>query len=350
MTTWQGCYDGNWNDMIVPESFAHPAKYARNLIERIYLYLIHERHLRAGDVVVDPFGGIGTGGIIGAYHGIQWLGCELEPKFVALGKCNFKLHSAKWKYMGVPMPKIVRGDSRKLRKSLGKALADCVVSSPPYAEAIQSKDNGGLMGGTFRLGRGAMAENSDGYGSSPGQLGAMPSGNVDAVVSSQPYEEGLGHGGTKELPILIEKKLHSGLANNGYGGGPGNISNLVGETFWTAARLIVLECEAILRPGGVAVWVCKDFVRKGKRVPFSDDWQRLCEACGFVMVERIQASLVKEDSHPSLFGGMDTKLTERKSFFRRMAEKKGSPRIDHEDVIVMRKASGGMVGSIEDAI
>lgn len=29
--------------------------------------------------------------------------------------------------------------------------------------------------------------------------------------------------------------------------------------------------------------------------------------------------------------------TERKSFFRRLAEKKGSPRIDHETVLVMRK-------------
>jgi hypothetical protein len=31
------------------------------------------------------------------------------------------------------------------------------------------------------------------------------------------------------------------------------------------------------------------------------------------------------------------RLKERKSFFRRLAEKKGSPRIDHEDVIIMRK-------------
>ncbi len=129
-----------------------------------------------------------------------------------------------------------------------------------------------------------------------------------------------------------------------YGSTKGQVGAMEGETFWSAARLIVQECFAILREGGIAVWVCKDFIRKGKRVPFSDDWQRLCEACGFVLVERIQASLVKEDSHPSLFGGNDVKITERKSFFRRLAEKKGSPRIDHEDVIVMRKA-GGMGGA-----
>ena len=38
-----------------------------------------------------------------------------------------------------------------------------------------------------------------------------------------------------------------------------------------------------------------------------------------------------------IFGGARARLKERKSFFRRLAEKKGSPRIDHEDIIIMRK-------------
>jgi hypothetical protein len=33
------------------------------------------------------------------------------------------------------------------------------------------------------------------------------------------------------------------------------------------------------------------------------------------------------------------KTTSRKSFFRRLAEAKGSPAIDHEDVIIVRKPS-----------
>ena len=46
------------------------------------------------------------------------------------------------------------------------------------------------------------------------------------------------------------------------------------------------------------------------------------------------------DDHGSqldIFGGATPRRTERKSFFRRLAEKKGSPRIDWEDVIIMRK-------------
>jgi hypothetical protein len=36
-------------------------------------------------------------------------------------------------------------------------------------------------------------------------------------------------------------------------------------------------------------------------------------------------------------GGHDRLVKERKSFFRRLSEKKGSPRIDWEDVICLEK-------------
>ena len=162
----------------------------------------------------------------------------------------------------------------------------------------------------------------------------MPAGSVDAVVSSPPYE-----GSLESKDVVFQKAARPGRTNqcSDYGDTEGNIGNQTGETFWTAARDIVAECQAILKPGGLAVWVCKDFVRKGERVPFSDDWQRLCESCGFELVERIQASLVKRDEHPGLFGEDVVKTKERKSFFRRLAEKNGSPPIDHEDVVVMRR-------------
>ena len=123
-----------------------------------------------------------------------------------------------------------------------------------------------------------------------------------------------------------------------YGSDPANIGNDTGDTFWAAARAIVEQTYAVLRPGGYAAWVCKDFVRKGQRVPFSDQWQQLCAAVGFVPVERIAAMLVDDHGDQlDIFGGVTARRKEHKSFFRRLAEKKGSPRIDHEDVIIMRK-------------
>ncbi|HEU4344036.1 MAG TPA: hypothetical protein VFU31_20975 [Candidatus Binatia bacterium] len=50
--------------------------------------------------------------------------------------------------------------------------------------------------------------------------------------------------------------------------------------------------------------------------------------------------LTSEKRHTDLFEGETVKKTERKSFFRRLAEKKGSPRIDFEEVIIARKIHG----------
>ena len=74
---WDGCYDGGWRDWIVPEAFAHPAKAARPLLERIFAELREAGDLPAGGLVVDPFGGIGTTGIVGAMRGARVVCCEL---------------------------------------------------------------------------------------------------------------------------------------------------------------------------------------------------------------------------------------------------------------------------------
>ena len=83
MTDWQGCYDGNWNDLIVPGAFAHPAKFARGLAERIVQHGLDRGWFAPGDLIADPFGGVGLGGLIAAYRGLRWVGVELEQRFAA---------------------------------------------------------------------------------------------------------------------------------------------------------------------------------------------------------------------------------------------------------------------------
>jgi len=360
-TIWQGCYDDSWKGEIVDEAFAHPAKMARGLVRRIFDHL----DLPRGSVVVDLFGGVGTTGIEAASRGLRFFGVELEEKFVTLARQNFALHRRTWEGFGDPQPVILQGDSRELRKVIKGYIrgVDCVVGSPPFQGAHSGTVDKTSMvppndGGAF-----AAAIENDAYGKTPGQLGNMPAGNVDAVVGSPPWEAGadgvIKKRKFKDPAAFAAKMSHADvLQANRHGNTPksrlaqmerdeqkiygdteGNIGNQTGQTFWTAARDIVRECHAILKPGVLAVWVCKDFIRKGARVPFSDDWRRLCESEGFDLVEWIHASLVKTESHPDLFGGDDiVKTTERKSFFRRLAEKKGSPAIDHEDVLILRKA------------
>ncbi len=295
MTIWDGCYNDSWRDEITPESFAHPAKMARGLVRRIF----DELALPRGAVVVDPFGGVGTTGIEASSRGLQFFGCELEEKFYQLALDNFAKHRRTWEAFKDPLPVMVHGDSRQLRANLSGVMADVVVGSPPFCDNLQqtnkAQGRGTYTGTDLSVPMNRVKNDYSDYGQTEGQLGNLPSGSVDAISQSET------------------------------------------STFWSAANEIVRECHAILRPGGLAVWVCKDFVRKGARVPFSDDWRRLCVSNGFELVQWVQSSLVAHDRHPSLFGGEETKTVSRKSFFRRIAERKGSPEINEEDVLIMRK-------------
>ena len=104
-------------------------------------------------------------------------------------------------------------------------------------------------------------------------------------------------------------------------------------------------CDACRKPirgsglsmPGVAGFILKDYVKAGARVPFCDNWVKLCEAVGFRVIQRIRCHLVKTESNPGLFGEV-TKKTERKSFFRRLYEKRpGAVCIDWEEVVFVQK-------------
>jgi hypothetical protein len=360
-TVWDGCYDGRWENLVVPESMAHPAKYSRKLIARIYQHLLATGRLAPGGVVVDCFGGVALGALDAMAAGLHWHGVELEERFHTVGLRNIALWERWLGWDRLPGPKgsarLACGDSRALCSLLSPLLCECVVSSPPYAETAPEKNSNGVDrrkqfesyrkaggGSSFEAFCAVQERHSQGYGHTEGQLGGMKPGSVaDAVIGSPPFEGSLANGKlSEEMKAEMRSRGHKPSASGesaAYGDTAGNLGNAQGETFWGAAKQIVAQSFAILKPGGCAVWVCKDFIRAKARVPFSQDWARLCQACGFRMVEWVKASLVKRVEEDSLFGGKEVKTTERASFFRRLATKKGSPRIDEEDVLVMTKDS-----------
>jgi hypothetical protein len=218
---------------------------------------------------------------------------------------------------------------------------DAIISSPPYAETLQGSGGARLQESeTFKISRSQPRGN--GYGGSEGNLGNLKPGDVDAIVSSPPFENcdqrGADHssrGGY--FKRSTGKAFGQGKSMTGYPNSEGQLGQDKGPTFWEAAKEIVQQCHQILKPGGHAIWVTKRFVRGGKVVEFSQDWAKLCESVGFETVCWHKAMLVKETCHDSLFGGKIVEVKARKSFFRRLAEAKGSPAIDWEDVICMRK-------------
>jgi hypothetical protein len=405
VTQWHGCYSDSWQGVITPDAFAHPAKYARGLIRRIYQHMLDSGYVARGDSIIDPFGGVGLGGLDAMTFGLHWTGCELEPRFVELGNRNIDKWQRDLAMLNGTLgtARLIQGDSRRLLEVVGMGMGAAVssppfgeaqtydtpivysngdriqdrayspetqgttpgnlaalraddagftaaVSSPPYADAVNGTGEGpgARHDPIHHNGDNAFKASSDnGYGSTPGNVGNMRDGGFEGVVSSPPFMENAHPkqelGGKnlqiRDNPRTPGEKLY--FTEYVTPDSPGQLGTESPDTFWTAARAIVEQTYAALRPGGYAAWVCKDFVRKGQRVPFSDQWQALCAAVGFVPVERIYAMLVDDHGDQlDIFGGSHTRRIERKSFFRRLAEKKGSPRIDHEDVIIMRKPLG----------
>lgn len=231
-----------------------------------------------------------------------------------------------------------------------------VVGSPPFVNSDLKAGGGSAAAGKPSRADGTAGGRAKGdyyHGESAQNLGNMAAGEIAAVVGSPPFENSLDRGVVdkkdrvslaREMGISNAEHISPidmeriGKRNQEYGSTDGQIGVQSGETFWAAAADIVAQCYEILKPGGVAIWVTKDFVRKGKRVPFGDQWQALCESRGFVLACRHRAMLVEHyGEQDDLFGEAKQLQTSRKSFFRRLAENKGSPAIDWEDVICVRK-------------
>jgi hypothetical protein len=188
IAVWNGCYDDSWKGLISDESFAHPAKFSRGLIRRIYEYLRDEIGLPRWSVVVDPFGGVANGAVDAMDMGYVWAGCELEEKFWRLGEANIE----RWKRCHPEgQATIVCGDSRRLCELLGPVLrerASCVISSPPFEQGIPHQD----ANFTTRLDGSRIAGAGLTYGRTPGQLGSLPPGDLAAaLVSSPPFQGSL---------------------------------------------------------------------------------------------------------------------------------------------------------------
>jgi hypothetical protein len=242
-----------------------------------------------------------------------------------------------------------------------RGLAEALVSSPPYANVDPAKSGKGVDlrknyetyrasggGSSFEAYCRTQAKHSQGYGASEGQLGAMKSNDergmmndesrgFEGVVTSPPFENQLPSHDNFIPPHDSKFRLKTSY-KTGYGSNTGQLGTEQGQTFWSAARLIVSESYHLLKPGSYSAWVCKKFVRDGAIVDFPGQWQQLCEACGFEYIETIRAMLVSPEAQQGdLDGGNKTIQKQKKSFFRRLAEKNGSPRIDYEEIVIMRK-------------
>lgn len=299
VSIWRDLYTKQWADLITPEAQEHPAKYARLLIKKIYHHAFEEGWVAKGDYILDPFAGVGLGALDAMARGLYWRGYEIEEPWFKAGADNIRMWNLRFGNMtnqwGNAM--IIHGASQDITSKPSATGYQLAIGSPPF---LQTRGGGKTLGGKdekFMRRHGAGNRGVAAYGATPGQLHNLPIGTIRGAKF-------------KDEP----------------------------ETYWDAALKIVTRVYNALEPGGHAMWVVKDYVENAKRRPFTRDWRKICEKAGFRTVCMHKASVIKHvatsfDENMK----MTTTISERKSSFRRMAEKNGAPRIDEELVVCMVK-------------
>jgi hypothetical protein len=232
------------------------------------------------------------------------------------------------------------------------------VSSPPYT---CSTSGGGIAekGHYDDAKLGERCYQGSTIGEAPAQIGNLrdPSGDIDAVLSSRtctaplpgaplaavgidaaltspPFEDVMPMRPgfeTSGMRVSRPENLHS--PDGQYGEAPGQIGRERGETYCTAMLQVYRGMWTVLRPSAVVALVTKNPVKDRALRRLDLDTIRLMDSVGFALLERKYAMLA-EEKFP-LFPGLAKR--ERKSFFKRLYEKNGGIRVDHEDVLFFRR-------------
>ena len=184
---------GKYKEIMPEEAIAHPAKFNTNLVE----FLI-KKFTEEGETVLDPMAGTGVLGVVAALHGRNAIQVELESKFFDwMEKARKNVEKLPTL---TPKGRIVNicGDARRLSELLGKGQTDAVITSPPYSESLQTahdweRENKKFLEKTQdkkRKGKQWVhARPGDRYSENPSNIGNLPHGNIDAIITSPPYAD-----------------------------------------------------------------------------------------------------------------------------------------------------------------
>ena len=259
---------------------------------------------------------------------------------------------------------------------------DIIITSPPYADAKkggeadeekmaerwdkafkQTGESWDSWGKTWKTeGRKrALKALGSGYSSSEDNIGNLPVGNIDAIITSPPYEAALEgtsrhtRGGIasrdKKLAQTGSYTILTEDTKKGvpvcYSPNPQNIGNLKSSdeeyenlrrglmtkdgkpTYLSEMLKVYREMWKVLKPGGKAIIVVKPFIRNKRVVDLPYHTYLLMRLAGFEL-ERLYKLRLKQQS-----------------FWRTLYYKKFPevPRIAHEYVLVCRKPDFSEVGA-----
>ena len=291
---------------------------------------------------------------------------DLEQKFVDMMRGNWEKIKQRGPQMGYKMGEavILQGDARNLEG----LLADKVIFSPPYAETEATQrlpDTAASKGGQTKYTPQSLNTN----------IGNLKYGDIDAVITSPPYENVIAEGDagplahasydpdfkdkrqgyTSRVDAVItsppygdaysireggqvdhkyvekakerlikqgKRKLADSLRVEDYNvRNPDNIGNLKRNSYLSAMFLVYRQCFKVLKPGGLMILVVKNFIRNKKEINLKADTRRLCEQAGFEFIEEHYRLLTSQ------------------SFWRTIYARKypDAPKIDKEYILVFKR-------------
>lgn len=113
----------------------HPAPFSYQDVARIIRFFT-----KAGEMVLDPFVGVGSTLKAAAMEGRCGIGIELNKKYADLARCRLETE------LDADAPtrheqKLIRGDARRVIPTLPADSVKLVVTSPPYWNILHKRDH-----------------------------------------------------------------------------------------------------------------------------------------------------------------------------------------------------------------
>jgi len=211
-----------WKQFFTDESITHPAKMNLRLLSWIL-----ENFTKKGDLVLDPMAGTGSTIILAAIMGRHGIAVEYEPRFCEMIRENIKLTLRQATLTPKGRMTCIQGDARELSKLLKES--DAIITSPPFGPSTRG-------GGIFKEGYKAPGEeevsdpglperHARPLSDDPRNIDNLEYGEVDAVVTSPPYS--LTREGSDRIATGIDVKTGKSLWNKtGSEFSEGNIQKL----------------------------------------------------------------------------------------------------------------------------
>ena len=215
-----------------PSSISHPAKMDLPLCRWIIDKFCNKDK---PEIILDPMCGIGSTLIMGMLMRPQslFVGIELEDKFVKMTQDNInkveKL-AERDMFLKVGRATVIKGDARNLQGLLNKEV-DKIISSPPYGEGL-GHPHGTKVKSKLSLMAKEKGMNIGEYSKEKGKnIGDLPHGEISRIITSPPFGpatsgRGIAKGGYKGKHGEMEDIGKRSYMPENVGETEGNLSNL----------------------------------------------------------------------------------------------------------------------------